>query len=65
MDSLVVVGDTASDMQAGERAGAGLLVVVLSGNDDEERLRANGADEGFDSVAELLAVLEEPEDSSV
>jgi phosphonatase-like hydrolase len=65
MDSLVVVGDTASDMQAGERAGAGLLVGVLSGNDDEERLRANGADEVLDSVAELLAVLEEPEDSSV
>lgn len=52
--SLVVVGDTASDMQAGERAGAGLLVGVLTGTDDEARLVDSGADEVLDSVAELL-----------
>jgi phosphonatase-like hydrolase len=56
MSSLVVVGDTASDMQAGQRAGAGLCVGVLSGTDDDARLRGNGADEVVSSVAELLDI---------
>jgi len=52
--SLMVVGDTASDMVAGLRAGAGYCVGVLSGNDDRERLIANGADDVIDSVVDLL-----------
>ena len=56
MSSLVGVGDTASDMQAGQRAGAGLCVGVLSGTDDDARLRGNGADEVVSSVAELLDI---------
>jgi phosphoglycolate phosphatase-like HAD superfamily hydrolase len=56
VDSLVVVGDTASDMQAGVRAGAGLCVGVLSGTDHEGRLRDNGADEVAGSVADLLGI---------
>lgn len=52
--SLMVVGDTASDMVAGLRAGAGYCVGVLSGNDDQARLIANGADDVIDSVVDLL-----------
>jgi phosphonatase-like hydrolase len=53
--SMMVVGDTASDMVAGLRAGAGYCVGVLSGNDDQERLIANGADDVIDSVVDLLS----------
>jgi phosphonatase-like hydrolase len=55
-NSLVVVGDTASDMLAGRRAGAGLCVGVLTGTDAKARLLENGADEVIDSVADLLRV---------
>jgi phosphoglycolate phosphatase len=54
MSTLMAVGDTASDMQAGLRAGAGYCVGVLSGNDDSDRLLANGADDVIDSVVDLL-----------
>jgi len=53
--SMMVVGDTASDMVAGLRAGAGYCVGVLSGNDDQARLIANGADDVIDSVVDLLS----------
>ncbi len=53
--SLMVVGDTASDMVAGLRAGAGYCVGVLSGSDDQERLIANGANDVIDSVVDLLS----------
>ncbi|HEY5439600.1 MAG TPA: HAD hydrolase-like protein [Acidimicrobiales bacterium] len=56
MSTLMAVGDTASDMQAGLRAGAGYCVGVLSGNDDGDRLLANGADDVIDSVVDLLGV---------
>jgi phosphonatase-like hydrolase len=54
MNTLMVVGDTSSDMQAGLRAGAGYCVGVLSGNDDAPRLLEAGADEVIDSVVDLL-----------
>ena len=38
----------------GLRAGAGYCVGVLSGNDDQARLIANGADDVIDSVVDLL-----------
>lgn len=53
--SLMVVGDTASDMIAGLRAGAGYCVGVLSGNDDQARLIDNGADDVIASVVDLLS----------
>jgi phosphonatase-like hydrolase len=53
--SMMVVGDTASDMVAGRRAGAGFCVGVLSGNDDQDRLIANGAGDVIDSVVDLLS----------
>ncbi len=57
MSSVAVVGDTASDMTAGVRAGVKLCIGVLTGSDDEERLRASGADLILESVAELVPVL--------
>jgi phosphoglycolate phosphatase len=54
MSTLMAVGDTASDIQAGLRAGAGYCVGVLSGNDEGERLLEAGADDVIDSVVDLL-----------
>lgn len=54
MGAVMAVGDTASDMQAGVRAGAGYCVGVRSGTDDEQRLVANGADDVIDTVVDLL-----------
>jgi phosphonatase-like hydrolase len=53
MQTVLVVGDTASDMQAGRRAGVGQCVGVLTGTDDHARLMANGADLVVNSVADL------------
>lgn len=53
VQSIMVVGDTASDMQAGRRAGAGQCVGVLSGTDDAARLLQSGADSVIDTVADL------------
>ncbi len=54
VNSVIAVGDTASDMMAGKRAGVGLCVGVLTGTDDAERLAASGADVTLDSVVDLL-----------
>ncbi len=54
VDSLAVIGDTASDMQAGRRAGARLCIGVMTGTDDERRLLDAGAHRVIDSVADLL-----------
>jgi phosphoglycolate phosphatase len=53
MHTVMVVGDTASDMQAGRCAGVGQCVGVLSGTDDYARLMATGADLVVNSVADL------------
>jgi phosphonatase-like hydrolase len=57
MSNIAVVGDTASDMAAGRSAGVGLCVGVLTGSDDEERLREFGADVVIRSVAQLFDVV--------
>jgi phosphonatase-like hydrolase len=54
VQAIMVVGDTASDMQAGRRAGVGQCVGVLTGTDSETRLLASGADVVLDSVADLV-----------
>jgi phosphonatase-like hydrolase len=54
VQAIMVVGDTASDMQAGRRAGVGQCVGVLSGTDDEARLLDSGADRVVNTVVELL-----------
>jgi phosphoglycolate phosphatase-like HAD superfamily hydrolase len=53
VQTIMVVGDTASDMQAGRRAGVGQCVGVLSGTDNEARLLESGADSVLDSVVDL------------
>jgi phosphoglycolate phosphatase len=53
--SLMAVGDTASDMVAGRRAGAGSCVGVLTGTDAQSRLYEHGADAVVDSVVDLLS----------
>jgi phosphoglycolate phosphatase-like HAD superfamily hydrolase len=55
--SMVVVGTTASVMAAGIAAGAGLVVGLLTGPDDEETLSDSGADAVIGSIAELPALL--------
>ena len=54
--SVVVVGDTMSDMRSGRNAGAGLVVGVTTGAHNREQLEAAGADVVLDSVRELAAL---------
>lgn len=53
VEEVAVIGDTASDMHAAERAGIGLRCGVLTGSDDAERLRSGGATHIVKSFAEL------------
>ena len=55
--SVVVVGDTTSDVATGRAAGAGLVVGVLSGAHDRDALTAAGADAVIDDVSALPALL--------
>jgi phosphoglycolate phosphatase len=57
VDAMAVVGDTWSDMEAGRRAGAGLLVGVRTGTDGDERLKDGGAHVVIDSVADVPSLL--------
>ena len=54
---VIVVGDTASDMEAGKRFGAGRVVGVLSGAHDERTLLAAGADVVVSDVTHVDALL--------
>ena len=53
--AVVVVGDTASDLEAGTRAGAGAVVGVRSGAHDEATLRAAPHTALVADVTELVA----------
>lgn len=50
---VLVVGDTAEDMTAGRRAGAGLVAGVRTGRDGEAALLAAGADRVVDGLADV------------
>ena len=50
----MVVGDTASDMQAGLRAGAGYCVGVLTGNDEPRDCWSPAPTTSSTSVVDLL-----------
>ncbi|MEV0335588.1 phosphonatase-like hydrolase [Nocardia sp. NPDC050717] len=54
---VVVVGDTAGDMESGCRAGAATVVGVRTGAHDAQTLRAAGATHILPSVADLPALL--------
>ncbi len=51
--AVMVVGDTAADMESGRRAGAGRCVGVRTGEDDDDRLRSAGAHDVVDSLVDL------------
>jgi phosphonatase-like hydrolase len=51
---LAVVGDTASDVESGLRAGAGLVAAVATGAGSRESLTAAGAPHILDSIGDLL-----------
>ncbi|KLU10135.1 MULTISPECIES: HAD-IA family hydrolase [Kocuria] len=57
---VMVVGDTAADMQAGRRAGSAAVVGVRTGAHPAEALRAAGAHVVVDSVRDLPGLLRAP-----
>jgi phosphoglycolate phosphatase len=54
---LVVAGDTASDVESGLRAGAGLVAGVLTGSGSRDELEQAGAPHILDSITGLLPLL--------
>ncbi|MEV6432389.1 phosphonatase-like hydrolase [Nocardia sp. NPDC051463] len=57
VQQMVVVGDTASDITSGVRAGARASIGVLTGAHNSDQLLAAGATHVIDSVADLPALL--------
>ena len=57
VDELVVAGDTASDVESGLRAGAGLVAGVLTGSGSRDELEQAGAPYILDAVTGLLPLL--------
>ncbi|GAA1958010.1 phosphonatase-like hydrolase [Agromyces allii] len=55
--SMIVVGDTRSDIEAGTRAGAGLVVGVLTGAHDRAALLDAGAHAVIDGIRDLPVLL--------
>jgi phosphonatase-like hydrolase len=54
---LAVVGDTASDVESGLRAGAGLVAGVLTGTGSRDELTRAGAPHILDAITGLLPLL--------
>jgi phosphonatase-like hydrolase len=54
---LAVVGDTASDVESGRRAGAGLVAAVSTGAGSRESLAAAGAPHLLDSISDLVQLI--------
>ena len=52
-----MAGDTASDVESGLRAGAGLVAGVLTGSGTRDDLEQAGAPVILDSIAALLPLL--------
>lgn len=57
---VAIVGDSAADLEAGNRAGAGLVIGVRSGGAPEHSLASAPHTHLIDSVADLIGVLEGP-----
>jgi phosphoglycolate phosphatase len=57
VSELAVAGDTASDVESGLRAGAGLVAGVLTGSGSRAELEQAGAPHVLDSIAGLLPLL--------
>jgi phosphoglycolate phosphatase len=54
---LAVAGDTASDVESGLRAGAGVVAGVLTGSASRKELQAAGAPHVLDGISGLLPLL--------
>ena len=54
---LAVAGDTASDVESGLRAGAGIVAGILTGTGSREELEQAGAPHILDSITDLLPLL--------
>jgi phosphonatase-like hydrolase len=54
---LAVVGDTASDIESGLRAGAGVVAGVLTGTSTREELELAGAPHIIESITDLLPLV--------
>jgi phosphoglycolate phosphatase len=54
---LAVVGDTASDIESGLRAGAGLVAGVTTGASSAESLAAAGAPHVLDTIGGLVQLI--------
>ena len=52
-----MAGDTASDVESGLRAGAGVVAGVLTGSGSREELEKAGAPDVLDGIAGLLPLL--------
>jgi len=61
VSELAVAGDTASDVESGLRAGAGLVAGVLTGSSSREELERAKAPVILDTIADLLPLLGVPE----
>ena len=57
VSELAVVGDTASDVESGLRAGAGLVAGVTTGAGSRESLTAAGAPHILESIGELIQLI--------
>ncbi len=57
VSELAVVGDTASDVESGLRAGAGLVAAVTTGAGSRESLEAAGAPHVLDSIGGLVQLV--------
>lgn len=57
---VAIVGDSATDLEAGNRAGAGVIVGVRSGSAPDDSLEAAPHTHLIDSVADLFDVLKDP-----
>jgi phosphoglycolate phosphatase len=57
VSELAVVGDTASDIESGLRAGAGVVAGVLTGTASRAELEQAGAPYIIDSIADLVPLL--------
>jgi phosphonatase-like hydrolase len=58
VSELAVAGDTASDIESGLRAGAGLVAGVLTGSGSREELEQAGAPYVLDRIDGMLALLD-------
>jgi phosphoglycolate phosphatase len=58
VSELAVAGDTASDIESGLRAGAGLVGGVLTGSGSRDELKKAGAHHILDGIGGLLSLLD-------